>query len=221
MQKLKTYLFLLLLLLLSQSLAAQEVLKASKVQARGSLRQPSLGLPVKINGELDHAIWNEAGVWNGADAFKAAPIWSMAKVAEVGERGIPAPIMTICAQWLQEKPRQSIDIVWGPFRGGTYVALCKKTNTYLGWKSIAFVIPKEGIDNARSIYSYSKSVNWIEHNSRYNLFPRLPSHLQEIIEEMQATELLCPFQEFDPGMDEEPDREIDHDWEDDIRESMM
>lgn len=207
--------------LCAQNIGAQEVLKASKVQARGSLRQPSLGLPVKVNGELDHAIWNDSGVWSGANAFKASPIWSMAKVAEVGEKGVPSTVMTLCAEWLKEKPKHAIDVVWGPFRGAVYVALCKKTSSFLGWKSIAFVIPKEGMDKAKSIYSYSKSVNWIEHNSGYNLFPKLPSHLQEIIEEMSATELLCPFQEFDPGLDEEPDREIDYDWEDDLRESTM
>ena len=40
-----------------------------------------------------------------------------------------------------------------------------------------------------------------------------------IIEEMTATELLCPFQEFDPGIEiERPEQEIDYDQEIDFRE---
>jgi hypothetical protein len=60
-----------------------------------------------------------------------------------------------------------------------------------------------------SIYAYSRSVNWLERNTGYNFFPRLPSHIQEIIEEMTASELLCPYQEFNPGLDDGPYREID------------
>ena len=35
---------------------------------------------------------------------------------------------------------------------------------------------------------------------------------------MTATELLCPYSEYDPGLDEGPDREVDYDWEADYRE---
>ena len=74
-------------------------------------------------------------------------------------------------------------------------------------------MPPEGVDPKRSIYDYTRSVNYLENRIRYNLFPRLPSHLQEIIEEMTATELVCPYSEFDPGLDEGPDREIEYDME--------
>ena len=64
-----------------------------------------------------------------------------------------------------------------------------------------------------AVYIYSTSVNRIEHLSGYNLFPRLPSHLQEIIEEMTVSELFCSFQEFDSGLNEYPDRSMDTDFE--------
>ncbi len=35
---------------------------------------------------------------------------------------------------------------------------------------------------------------------------------------MTASELLSPHQEFDPGLDEHPEQEIDYDWEADYRE---
>ena len=150
-----------------------------------------LGLPKRLDGQTDPAVWFEAGVWKGADSLKAVPFWTMA---------------------------QAVDIVWGPSRGGRFVAICKKTRSDLGWKSIGFVIPAEGMLAGKSIWDYSHSVNWIENQIGYNLFPKLPAYLQEIIEEMTATELLCPYSEFDQGLDEGPDREIDYDREADYRE---
>lgn len=70
----------------------------------------------------------------------------------------------------------------------------------------------------KPIWDYSRSVNWIEHQIGYNLFPKLPAHMQEIIEEMTATEHICPYSEFDPGLDEGEDGEIDYDWEADYRD---
>ena len=98
-------------------------------------------------------------------------------------------------------------------------AAIKRTGTDLGWKSLGFIIPAGGPDPSRSLYIYSTSVNRLEHLVGYNLFPKLPSHLQEIIEEITAAELLCPYQEFDPGLlDEAADPEIDYDSEADARE---
>lgn len=129
------------------------------------------------------------------------------------------PVRLLCEKWLAERPHNPVDVVWGPYRGGWFAAVCKRTGTDLGWKSLGFIIPAAGVDPARSIYAYSTSVNRIEHLIHYDLFPRLPSNLQEIIEEITATELLCPFQEFDPGLlDEASDPEIDYDWEADARE---
>ena len=58
----------------------------------------------------------------------------------------------------------------------------------------------------------------MENQIGYNLYPGLPAYIQEIIEEMSSTELLCPFQEFDPALNERPEQEIDYDWEEDYRE---
>lgn len=98
------------------------------------------------------------------------------------------------------------------------MAVCKKTRSNLGWKSIAFLIPSAGFEKDRSIYHYSHSVNWLEYQIGYNLYPKLPSHIQEIIEEMTATELLSIYQESDSGLDDRPENEIDYDWESDYRD---
>ena len=219
MSRLLAYLLALVLLgTVAYSAAAQEVLRPAKIQARASRRQPSLGLPRRLDGQTDPAVWFQAGAWKGADSLKADPFWTMAQVSEPTEKGSLTPVLQLCGKWSVEKPKTAVDIVWGPLRGGWFVAICKKTRSDLGWKSIGFVIPAEGMLAGKRIWDYSHSVNWIENQIGYNLFPKLPAHLQEIIEEMTATELLCPYSEFDPGLDEGPDREIDYDWEADYRE---
>lgn len=146
----------LMLAVAAHSAAAQEILSPARIQARTSRRQPSLGLPKRLDGQHDPAVW--------------------------------------------------------------FVALCKKTRSDLGWKSISFVIPPEGLPAGSNIWNHSHSVNWLEHNIGYNLFPNLPPHIQDIIEEITAAELICPFQEFDPGLADTPDQEIDYDWEFDYRD---
>jgi hypothetical protein len=203
---------------LASSASAQEVLQPARIQAKASRKQPALGLPKRLDGQTDPAVWHEAGVWNGADSLKAVPFWTMAQVSEAIEKGSLTPVFQLCGKWAAEKPKKAVDLVWGPFRAGWFVAFCKKTRSDLGWKSIGFVIPAEGMLAGKRIWDYSRSVNWIENQIGYNLFPKLPMHLQEIIEEMTATELLCPYSEYDPGLDEGPDREVDYDWEADYRE---
>ena len=201
------------------SAAAQEVLAPSRIQAKASRKQPALGLPKRLDGQPDPVIWFNSGQWNGADSLRAAPIWTMDQGAGPAGKATLVPVQAFCADWALEKPQNGMDVVWGPFRGGWFAAICKKTKSPLGWKSIGFVIPPGGIDPAKQIYSYSVSVNWLEHQIGYNLFPKLPPYLQEIIEEITATELLCSFQEFDPGLESErPEVEIDYEWEDDRRE---
>ena len=139
-------------------------------------------------------------------------------VSEPAQGGELTPVLQLCAKWASEKPKRAVDIVWGPYSGGWFIAICKKTQSDLGWKSIGFVIPSEGILEGKLIWDYSRSVNWIEHQIGYNLFPKLPAHMQEIIEEMTATEHLCPNSEFDPGLEEGADGEIDYDWEADYRD---
>lgn len=208
----------LLLVAAASSAVAQEVLPPSRIQAKAVRRQPELGLPIRMDGRSDPAVWYDTGVWKGADSLKAKPFWAMSAVSEAAERGAFTPVLKLCAEWAAEKPQHAVDIVVGPFRGGWFVAICKKTRTDLTWKSIGFVIPSGGMLAGKRIWDYSHSVNWIEHHIGYNLFPKLPSHLQEIIEEMTSYELLCPFQEYDPGLDEAPDREVDYDMEADYRE---
>lgn len=200
------------------STAAQEVLRPAHIQAKASRRQPALGLPKRLDGQNDPAMWYDVGAWKGADSLKAVPFWAMAQVSEPTEQGILTPVLQLCGKWASEKPKKAVDIVWGPYSGGWFVAICKKTRSDLGWKSIGFVIPAEGMLAGERIWDYSHSVNWIERQIGYNLFPKLPAHLQEIIEEMTSAELLCPLSEFDPGLNEGPDQEIDYDWEEDYRD---
>lgn len=241
-----------LLMLLPLEGAGQEVLSASKVHARANRRfLPALGLPVKIDGQIDRVVRYREGHWEGADSVRAVPRWTMWAVhaealpavavqlpgQQVGSalqqaaalQGVPgqlAPVFEFCRGWAGESPKGAADVVCGPLRkagqkagqaqstsGGWFAAVCKKTRSGLGWKSIAFIVPPEGIDTKRSIYDYTRSVNYLERSISYNLFPRLPSNLQEIIEEMTATELVCPYSEFDPGLDEGPDREVEYDME--------
>lgn len=200
------------------SAAAQEVLRFSKIQAKSSRRPPALGLPIRLDGQIDPIVWYDRGVWKGADSLKAEPFWSMNQLSESVEHQHLTPVFKLCADWASEKPKQPVDVVWGPLRGGWFVAICKKTPSVLGWKTIGFAIPEEGIPEGKSIWLYSHSVNWVEHQIGYNLFSKIPDYLQEIIEEMTAAEHLCSFQEFDPSLDEGPDREYDIDQDFDVRE---
>ena len=215
-------LLLLLAVLLAEGLSpGQEVLKAARIRAKGGGRNfPSLGLPVRTVGE-DPVVWYKDRRWRGAESMTSVPFWTLvvpSRDSVLCERSISPEVLKFCQEWIDEKPAGGLELVWGPFQGGYFVALCKKTRSSLGWKSIGLVISKDGMDGTRGIYHYSRSVNWIEHQIGYNLFPRLPRHLQEIIEEMTATELLCPFQEYDPRIDDGPDHEVDYDMEEDARE---
>ncbi|MBP5720342.1 MAG: hypothetical protein J6W82_04680, partial [Bacteroidales bacterium] len=174
--------------------------------------------PKRLDGQHDPAVWFDVSAWHGADSLRAEPFWTMSRVAAPAGQSALAPVLKLCEVWAAEAPKNGLDIVWGPFRGGWFVALCKKTRSDLGWKSISFVIPPEGLPAGSNIWNHSHSVNWLEHNIGYNLFPNLPPHIQDIIEEITAAELICPFQEFDPGLADTPDQEIDYDWEFDYRD---
>ena len=221
--KLRTVAYILtslLLLALSVPCLGQEVLNPSKIQAKGARKHPSLGLPRRLDGKADNAVWYKDGVWFGADSLKAQPHWCMTKVEESHDEGILTPVYDFCGSWASEKPKSAVDVVYGPFNGGWYFAICKKTRSGLGWKTIAFIIPEGGISEGKRIWDYSLSVNLLEFFIGYNLFPDLPRRLQESIEEMTAYEHLCPFQEYDNSPLYEPDRELDYDWEEDAREIM-
>jgi len=207
----------------------QEVLRASRIHARSSRKAPSLGLPKRTDGQPDPVIWYGDGIWHGADSLRGLPFWNMAHLfseadeAAVNKAGKPVetllePFRALGRVWAEERPKGAVQAVWGPYRDKWYIALCKKTRGGMGWKSIGFLVPPEGMDAGKSVYAYSVSVNWLEFRTGYDFFPNLPAHLQEIIEEMTSAELLCPFQEFDLGDPESPDREIDYDWEEDYRD---
>lgn len=206
------------LLLYVLPVAGQEVLQAAKVQAKaGRKNLPFLGLPVRTDGGIDNVIRFHEGRWEGSDSLGATPRWTVLTLKQE-KQILPAELISVyelCSSWAEEKPKGNAELVFGPYQGGWFVAFCKKTHSVLGWKSIAFVLPSEGIKEEKNIYAYCHSVNWLESRIGYNLYPKLPDYIQEIIEEMTATELLCPYQEFDPGLYERPEFEIEYDREED------
>lgn len=210
----------ILLLVLSIPSLGQEVLNPSKVQPRGTRKHPAFGLPQRLDGRTDNAVWYNKGMWCGADSLQGQVFWTMTEVTDAKYDGPFAAVYDFCKSWALERPKSAIDVVYGPYRNGWYFALCKKTRRGLGWKTIAFVIPAGGIPAGKSVWDYSLSVNLLEFFIGYNLFPKLPRHLQETIEEMTAYEHLCPFQEYDNSPFYEFDREVDYDWEGDVRERM-
>ncbi len=225
MHKCPTYILLLFLtIFLSEfSLSGQELLRPSRIQARGIRKNlPELGLPERSNVDIDPATWYKDGCWYGADSLKASPFWitETIDVESVVKTKMPSGIVDFCKGWVAEKPAGPVYVVTGPVRGMQFVAVCTRAQSNLKWKSIGFIIPKTGLQPDKSVWFYSCSVNWIEWLTGYNLFPKLPSGLQEIVEEMTAAEHLCPYIESDPLEHDVPDPEIDYEWEMDMHEIL-
>lgn len=226
MTKYLSYIALLLFLffLSDMSVCGQEVLRASRVQARANRKNlPALGLPQKANGDLDPVVWYKDGNWRGADSLAAAPFWvtetiDMESLVKVQ---MPSALVDFCKEWTMEKPEGPVHVVTGPMKNMQFVALCTRNRGDLGWKSIGFLIPDGGMKPDKKVWDYSCSVNWIEWFTGYDLFPKLPSALQELVEEMTAAEHLCSFNEFDPLEYEMPDPETDsYEWEMDMHEIL-
>ena len=214
-------LFLLAGILAVQPTSAQETLRASRVEARGGRqRLPALGLPRRADRTADAYVRYYPPQWQGAISASDAPHWVMLQA----EKDMPWPsvlplsIRQFCNDWASARPAGKLSLVYGPMKGGMFVVVCKQTRGSLGWKSLGFIAPPEGIPDGANAYRYSTSVNHIEHLLGYDFFPKLPSYLQEIIEEMTAAELLCSFQESDFVDPEGPDTERDDDWEEDQRD---
>ena len=223
MRRLTIYIFLLIITLISAeiSLSGQEVLKSSRIQARANRKNlPALGVPVRNSGEIDPAVWYKDGLWRGADSLSASPFWvtETIDVESVVKAPLPSEIVRFCREWVMEKPQGPVHIVTGPLRDMRFVAVCTRARSSLSWKSIGFIVPREGLMPGKSVWDYRCSVNWIEWFIGYDLFPKLPSALQELVEEMTAAEHLCSFIEFDPLEFEEPEFEIDYEWEMDMHE---
>lgn len=222
MRKCPIYIILILIAILTDfSLSAQEVLRPSIIQARAVRKNlPDLGLPVRNSGKIDSAIWYKVGCWHGAESMNATPHWitETIDVESVVKTKIPSEIVDFCKEWANEKPTGPVHIVTGPVRGMQFIAVCTKSSSSIKWKSIGFIVPKSGMEQDKSVWFYSSSVNWIEWLTGYNLFPKLPSSLQELVEEMTSSEHLCSFIEFEPLEYEVPDPEIEYEWEMDLHE---
>lgn len=205
------------------SLSGQEVLTSSRIQARAVRKNlPELGLPERNSGEIDPVIWYKSGRWQGADSLKASPFWitETVEVGSVVKTNMPSQIVDFGLEWVSEKPEGPVHIVAGPVRNMQFIAVCTRAKSSIKWKSIGFIVPKTGLEQDKSVWFYSCSVNWIEWLTGYNLFSKLPSGLQEVVEEMTAAEHLCPFIESDPLEYELPDPDVDYEWEMDMHEIM-
>ena len=225
MRKCKIYIIIpFLIAILSEfTLSGQEILRPSRIQARAVRKNlPELGLPERSSGEIDPTIWYKDGCWHGADSLKASPFWitETIDVESAVKIMMPSEIVDFCKEWVTEKPLGAVHIVAGPVRGMQFIAVCTKTRNNIRWKSIGFIVPKDGLDPEKSVWFYSCSVNWIEWLTGYNIFPKLPSGIQELVEEMTAAEHLCSFIESDPLEYEVPDFEIDYEWEMDLHEIL-
>ena len=225
MRKWPIYIIILFLMTISSefSLSGQEILRPSRIQARAVRKNlPKLGLPERSSGEIDPTIWYKDGCWHGADSLKASPFWitETIDIESVVKTKIPSEIIDFCREWVTEKPEGPVHVVTGPVRGMQFIAICTRSRSYLSWKSIGFIVPKSGLEPDKSAWFYSCSINWIEWLTGYNLFPKLPAGLQELVEEMTAAEHLCSFNEFDPLEFEVPDPEIDYEWEMDMHEIL-
>ena len=142
-------------------------------------------------------------------------------------------LMTECIKWAWTKPYGNTNIVCGPLwpvaqpdsttvPHAFFVAVCKKVNSpepySTGFRSVGFIIPNAQSDVPESggsgkIYNFSTSVNAVENQCRMDLFPRLPEHVEEIVEGMTTYELFCPFQEVESQFYEEPTVELEQDIE--------
>ena len=212
---------ILLYILSGSDVFGQEVLKSARIQAKANRRHmPSLGLPERLGGDPDRVIWYKDKIWKGADSLKALPFWRMTEISKetFGTYVYPEQVMSLFKDWLDEKPEHPLFVVWGPILDSQYIAVCKRAKGDLNWKSIGFIYPNDGMSPEKRVWDYSCSVNWIEWILGYNMFPKLPDNLQEIVEEMTVYEHLCLFVEFDTMEIEGPDWEIDYDWLDDQHE---
>ena len=225
MRKFSIYIIAFLLFSILSEVASfgQEVLRSSRIQARAIRKNlPELGLPERTGEEIDPVIWYKDGCWQGADSLTAAPFWvtETIDIESVVKTQIPYEIVNFCKEWTIEKPQGPVYMVTGPLRDMQFIAICTRSRSSLSWKSIGFIVPKDGMESDKSVWYYSCSVNWIEWLMGYDLFPKLPSGLQELVEEMTAAEHLCSFIEFDPLEIELPDPEVDYEWEMDVHEIL-
>jgi hypothetical protein len=168
-------------------------------------------------------VWYKDGNWRGADSLSAPPFWvtETIDIESLVKVQMPSALVDFCKEWTVEKPEGPVHVVTGPMRNMQFIAVCTRARGALGWKSIGFLIPEGGTKPDKKVWDYSCSVNWIEWFTGYDLFPKLPSALQELVEEMTAAEHLCSFNEFDPLEFEMPDPEIDYyEWEMDMHEIL-
>lgn len=112
----------------------------------------------------------------------------------------------------------------GPVPYEFFVVVCKKVRGGLGWQSMGFLLPNTAnLPISGGLFKYSVSVNMVEYKTGFDFFKRLPSHLEELIEEMTTYELFCPYIEDENYLDDPFEsidfRELMNDSLEDIRDS--
>lgn len=144
------------------------------------------------------------------------------KWSAIPAEGLLKQLIDECYRWAWKKPYGNTNVVFGSIYAtqnsqepsAWFVAVCKKDSSKglmpLGFSSVAFIVPVSQSSRA-NLYDYSCSVNFVEFRTGYDLFPKLPSGVQEQVEEMTAYELFCPFQEIDESDLYLLEPEFDHD----------
>ena len=218
----RTVLAALLCLASAPALSGQEKLDASRIRARIPARlKPVFGYPVPKDGEAEPVVMRRDGRWFGAERMQGPHHWDCwdMRADSTATPTFLAPFLEEARRWAAEKPQGPVTVACGPMKGSAlwFVALCARANSYPGFKSIAFLVP-EHLPAGSPIYMWSCSVNALEHRTGYDFFNRLPGSVQEIVEEISASELLCPFQETEFELEREHpedlmDRETESDYE--------
>lgn len=175
------------------------------------------------------AISQEKGVWTSMNMELKMPNWVawdlnlaaagadrdpfMAKMP-AGSVRLPLHlwrmILDECYRFGFDKALSPVTIVCGPLVSAGknvpyefFVVVCKKVRGGLGWQSVGFLLPNSAnLDPSGGLYKYSVSVNMVEFKSGFDFFKRLPSHLEELIEEMTTYELFCPYIEDENYLDD-------------------
>lgn len=196
------------------------------------------------------AISQEKGVWTSMNMDLKMPnwvAWDLNLAASGADRDpfmakMPAGtvrlpqhlwrmILDECYRFAFDQALSPVTIVCGPLVSvgknepyEFFVVVCKKVRGGLGWQSMGFLLPNTAnLPISGGLFKYSVSVNMVEYKTGFDFFKRLPSHLEELIEEMTTYELFCPYIEDENYLDDPFEsidfRELMNDSLEDIRDS--
>lgn len=170
----------------------------------------SLAVPAWVTWNLDLAEF-------GDDRDKFTPLLPV----RYADQPVLKSVLDECYRWAWRKPYGNSCVVCGPLYGNRdssvpaafFVSVCKKEKiegpTSLGFSSLAWIVPVDARITGK-VYDLASTVNLVEYRSGYDLYPKLPSAVQEQVEEISVFELFCPFQEIEYEIQQEVEFEIEY-----------